>query len=357
MTVAEFAPQLVPATAKWAFTTRRVDAADIDGIQDDVSVAVAGDLVLGRIAEIGQHKKIQLASGRYSESYVGDHVVATCGDRYAPDQFEGIADLDPSGADLIAAGGVLGTMRRSHAKMANPTRVRPIGLLTDATGEVLNIARYAVPSLPMPPDVIVLGVVGSSMNAGKTTAAVSLAHGLLRAGHRVAGLKATGSGAFGDFNAFLDAGIDLVADFTDAGMPTTYRQSLDRIEEGFEALVAHVAAKGAEVVVVELADGVFQQETAELLRCSRIRESFAGIMFAAADAVGAAGGVAALRAMGLEPFAVSGLVTCSPLGSAEAEAATGVPVVSRTALCDPARAAALTGDVVSQGAKARRQVA
>lgn len=357
MTVAAFAPHHVPAQAKWAFTTRRVARTDVHGLQADVSRAASGDVVLGQIVRLGQHRKIQLASGRYSESYSGDLVVLACGDRYAPDQFEGVAELDPDGADLIAGGGVLGRMRQLHDQMSNPTRVKPLGLLTDTRGEVINLEHYALRHRPIPPNIAAIAVVGASMNAGKTTAAVSLAHGLSKAGLRVAGVKATGTGAFGDFNAFQDAGITMVADFTDAGMASTYRQPLERIERGFETLIAHAAAEGAELVVVELADGIFQKETAQLLRSSRIRDALSGVLFASPDAVGAAGGVAQLREMGIEPFAVSGKVTCSPLASAEAEAATQVPAASRNELCDPLRAVELTGGILPYGMVRPRLVA
>ena len=357
MQLASFTPRRVPSQAKWAFTTRRVGASDVQGIEPDVSRAVSGDLVLGQIVKLGQHKRIQLASGRYSESYVGDYVVLACGDRYAPDQFEGVARLNPEGADLIAAGGVVGEMRQSNEKMAGPTRIRPLGLVTDAKGSVINIARYALPHRPMSPDVTVLVVTGASMNAGKTTTAVSLAHGLGKAGLRVAGIKATGTGAFGDYNAFRDAGIPVVADFTDAGMASTYRQPLERIERGFESLIAHAVTEGAEVAVVELADGVFQHETAQLLRASIIRDTLAGLLFAAPDAVGVAGGVAVLRQMGLTPLAISGPVSGSPLASAEAAAATRVPVVSRSALCDPRRALGLVEHLLPHRAAGHREVA
>ena len=102
-----------PAEAKWAFTTRRVDQADARGLQHDVSLAVSGDLVLGQVIKIGQHKKLQLTEARFSELYPSDFVVVACGDRYAPDQFEAVAELDPEGADLVAGGGVLGKMRKA----------------------------------------------------------------------------------------------------------------------------------------------------------------------------------------------------------------------------------------------------
>lgn len=350
MTIETLGLPAVPSGAKWAFTTRRVARADVAGLGDGIAHAVSGDLVLGQVVKVGQHKKIQLAEGRYSDAYLGDHVVLTCGDRYAPDQFEAVAELDPDGADLVAGGGIVGRMREAHAKMAAPTRIKPLGLLLDGDGEAINIARYALPERPVPREVTVIAVVGASMNAGKTTAAASLAHGLHRAGFRVAAIKATGTGAFGDFNAFCDAGIPVVADFTDAGMASTYRQPLERIERGFRSLVVHAAEQEAEVVVVELADGVFQTETKELLRGSAVRDTLKGVLFAAPDALGAVGGVSFLRQIGLEPFAVSGMVSCSPLAVAEAEAAVRVPVATREDLCDPKRASKLVAGFLTQPA-------
>ncbi|WP_136683055.1 dethiobiotin synthase [Falsirhodobacter xinxiangensis] len=326
---------------KWAFTTRRVAQSDAVLLQPDLSGAIPGDLVLCEIAALGQHRKIQLADRRNSESYFGDRVVLCLGDRYAPDQFEGRAELAEM-SDLLAGGGIVGSMKHAHARMAPPTKLRVLGLVADGAGRVLNVARYALPEATIPDHVTVLGVFGASMNAGKTTAAVSLAHGLTRAGLRVAGVKATGTGAFGDFNAFEDAGVP-ATDFTDAGMPTTYCMPMGRIEQGFATLVGNAAAHGAEVVVVEIADGVFQAETAAILQSSTIRDRMDGILFAAPDALGAYGGVELLKTFGLRPFAISGMVTLSPLGRAEAERATGIPLLSRQDLTDPAQVTDILG--------------
>ena len=326
----------VPLDAKWAFTTRRVHRGDMTGLSTAYAEAISGDLLLGQVSEIGQHKKLQLAAGRYSESHIGDHVVLVVGDRYAPDQFEGVADLDARSCDLIAAGGIVGKAVHAHGCMAKPTQITPIGLITDDAGEVVNIGRYALPHRTVPDNVSVIGVFGTSMNSGKTTTAASLAHGLMRAGYRVAGIKATGTGAFGDYNAFLDASVP-VLDFTDAGMATTYKMPLQRIEKGFETLVGTAAAQGAEIVVVEFADGVFQNEAHAILSNSRIRSRLDGIVFASGDAAGAIGGVTSLRRLGLDAVAVSGLVSRSPLGSREAARALGVPVLTRCDLHTPVR--------------------
>lgn len=335
----------VPANAKWTFTTRRVKRADIHGLSTVFAAAVAGDLLLARVARLGQHKKLQLASGRYSESHLDDVAVLCVGDRYAPDQFEGYADIDQAGCDLVAGGGVAGRVVHAHEQMSAPTRLEPLGLLTNTYGDVVNIASYALPRRPVPADITVIGVFGTSMNSGKTTTAASLAHGLMKAGLRVAGIKATGTGAFGDFNAFRDAGVP-ISDFTDAGMPTTYRMPPDRIEAGFEALVGAAAANGAEVAVVEFADGIFQRETQAILADSPIRERLDGVVFASADAAGAVGAVSILRQLGHAPLFLSGLLSRSPLASREAADVTDLPVLTRQQLHEADVVAACIGPVM-----------
>lgn len=337
--------------AKWAFTTRRVRREDVRGVRSDLAGAAPGDLVLCEIVEIGQHKKIQLADRRASESYSGDLVVLCLGDRYAPDQFHARARLDGGLAHLVAGGGLVGTVEAAHALMDDPTVVRPLGLVVGAEGRPVNVAAYALPQRAMDETATVIGVFGASMNSGKTTAAVSLAHGLMRAGYVTAGIKATGTGAFGDFNAFEDAGVPAL-DFTDAGMASTYRMPMARIERGFETLIGTAAAEGAEVIVVEIADGVFQQETRAVLAGSRIRDRLDGLLFAAPDALSALGGVTVLERHGLSPFAISGLVSCSPLARAEAEEATGLPVLSREELWEPELVARLVGPMTRGAARA-----
>jgi len=189
-------------------------------------------------------------------------------------------------------------------------------------------------------------VLGAAMNSGKTTATVALSHGLSRAGWKVATFKGTGTGSFGDFNEYVDSGAHLVADFTDVGMVTTYLEPLDRIKAGIADLMWAGESAGAEVVVMEIADGLYQKETAALLADPGFRAGLSGVIFACGDALAAAGGVAELTRLGLRSMALTGILSCSPMASAEALAATGIEIVSRGQLHDPVEAnrfAALVG--------------
>lgn len=321
--------------AKWTFTTRRVDKADVFGFTRSFATARPGDLVLARVSSIGHHAKLQLSVGRAATSYIGDWAVLSCGNRYAPDQFEGVAEINSDGCDLLAGGGLIGRMRVSHQRIIDSTKLTPIALLTGRDGKPLNVAQYALPSAQARKALPVFLVVGSSMNAGKTTAAASLAHGFTRAGIQVAAIKLTGTGAFGDFNMFQDAGVQQVLDFTDAGMASTYMEPIPRLEQAFQSLTAHAIDNGAELAVIELADGLYQQETAALLKSTYLRNQAVGLMFATADAISAVGATRHLTEQGLVPKAISGKISCSPLSVAEVESNVAIPVLSREMLCNP----------------------
>jgi hypothetical protein len=331
-------PATLLASAYWSFSTRRVQRADACRLHHNYTTVSPGDLVLARVLKLGQHCGIQLPEGRRAALSPGDLIVMPCGARYAPDQFEGVAEIDPGGADMLAGGGCLGRARARHDRMRPATRVLPLGCLVNAEGNPVNVSDYALPPAAAPATLPLIAVVGTAMNSGKTLATARLAMGLRQAGLRVAALKGTGTGSFGDYHSYVDSGAHYVADFTDAGMATTYMMPISKVREGIDRLLCASEAAGCDVAVMELADGLLQRETAALLADPGLRDRMSGMVFACGDAVAAVGGVAELRRLGHEPDALTGLVSCSPMACEEARAATGIRVVGKAALADPAEA-------------------
>jgi hypothetical protein len=223
--------------------------------------------------------------------------------------------------------------------MRRPTQLVPTGLLADASGRILNVADYALPRIESRvPRPVTIAVVGTSMNSGKTTTAAHLVRGLRAAGLAVSAAKVTGTGAGGDPWLMRDAGAAEVLDFTDAGFASTYKLPLDALCGGIERILDCLGAHGSDVVVVEIADGLFQHETAELLSSRRASDYFNLFLFAAQDAMGAATGVGWLEERGLQVAAIAGLLTVSPLAAREAERAVGLPALKLGDLSDPAQA-------------------
>lgn len=345
----DFGAARLASRARWAFSARRVPQEAVAGLLPDVAAARPGDLVLARVLKIGHHKNIQLTEGRPAALSEGDLIVMPCGARYAADQFEGEAVIDPEGVDMLAGGGVLGRMLSRHEKTGAPTRVLPLSLLAGRDGAALNLAAFALAPRSRPAGLAAICVVGASMNAGKTATTASLAHGLAAAGRRVAAIKATGTGSFGDLHAYRDAGAHVVLDFTDCGMASTWRERPAKLLAALDTLLAEAARLGCDAAVVEFADGILQQETAALLADPAARGAFGGFLFACGCSLSALGGVSALAANGIRPLALSGLVARSPLLAAEAKAASGLPVLNLADLRDPMEAAALIRRAEGEG--------
>src|SRR4051794_28363890 len=315
---------------KFAYTTRRVRHEAIASVVGGDQAPRAGDLVLAEVLELGQHARLELTDGRRAAMFAGDHIVVVYGNRYAPDQFEGVVPGDLGECELVAAGGVAARVLCQHGKMRDATRIAPIGLLHDSDGRRMNLRDYALGEPPRdvqrPPTI---GVVGTSMNSGKTTVVANTVRGLRAAGVNAMACKITGTGAGGDVWLMQDSGAELVLDFTDAGVVSTSLLGLDALEAIMDTLLGHLAAAGAEAIVFEVADGLLQPETAALVAAPAFRAAVDAVIFASGEAMGACGGVTWLQRHGLPVIAASGLMTSAPLAVREAGDVLPVPVFSR----------------------------
>ncbi|MFB9950614.1 hypothetical protein ACFFP0_17315 [Rhizobium puerariae] len=264
--------------AKRAFTTRHVRVDDAAQLTRDGIAPKPGDLLLARITSIGQHERLENMEGRRVLLYVGDEILVSYGHRYAPDQFESRVPSDLSDCALVAAGGIASEMMSKHTKMKAPTRIEPIGLLTRQDGTILNLADYvAFSQCEAVRPATIIAVVGSSMNAGKTTTAASLVRGLTSAGFRVGAAKLTGTGSGGDLWTMLDAGAIAAVDFTDAGHASTADLHAQQLETIARRLIGKLGEHGAEIGVVEIADGLLQRETAALIDVAQTSGWFRGL--------------------------------------------------------------------------------
>ena len=325
--------------AKRAFTTRNVDLAAASRLVRSGRRPQPGDLVLARVTGLGQHRRLENIHGRRGDLYEGDEIIVAYGNRYAPDQFEAYVPDNLGPCHLVAGGGVAAQVASRHAGIKPATRIEVIGALMRADGRAVNLADFALAPPPSPRPARVIAVVGSSMNAGKTTTVSGLIHGLSRAGFSVGAAKLTGTGSGGDLWSMRDAGAGLALDFTDAGHASTFGVSEEDLGQVAQLLLARLGEAGMDIAVVEIADGLLQRETAALALTGHGRGWFDGFLFAAADAMGAAFGCQWLTQRGIAPLAISGLVTASPLAAREAAMATGIELADLASLRDPVAAA------------------
>lgn len=331
--------------AAQSFVTRRLPK---DAMQTVVSGGLrprSGDVVLARVAKIGNHRFLERTSGRRSLLHVGDEIILAYADRYATDQFESYVPATLGRAQLVASGGIASRVHSRSAAVRAATEIIPLGLLADERGRPLNIADFALPHIDStrvtrPRSVAIFG---TAMNAGKTTTIHYMLHGLARAGGRPGAAKITGTGSGNDFWVMLDAGATCMYDFTDVGLASSFNHHIDRLEDAAEQLVAHMSLADCHVLFLEIADGLFQQENQNLIRSPKLHALIDTVVFSASDAMGAAHGVETLQANGFEVVAVSGTLTKSPLAIRETERALGLPVLGLEELKDPRITAPLLG--------------
>ncbi|MFJ2146493.1 DUF1611 domain-containing protein [Glutamicibacter sp. NPDC087831] len=342
-------------TIRAAYTTRFVAAElqrnpqDFEIVRRANMVPRAGDVVIAAVTELGKHTRLQSPVSRRQLMFVGQEIMVAYGHRYAPDQFLAHVPDNLGPCQLVAGGGVASEVIEQHASIDMATQLQPAGLLM-RHGKVVNLVdfaplgienaspRAAQVAAPRPP---MIAVLGTSMNSGKSTTLGCLVNGLVNSGMEVAAGKATGTGAGNDPNLFTDAGAFSVCDFTDFGFPTTYRLDYETVRDLLVAMIREQSATGADAVVIEIADGLFQGETSRLLRDPIFAEHVDRVLFSAQDALGAQAGERILREAGLDVAAVSGVLTASPLAAMEAQAQLSTPVIGTFDLCQAEVAAAL----------------
>jgi hypothetical protein len=225
-------------------------------------------------------------------------------------------------------------MQLKSPKVKPPTEIKPIGLIANSQGEVMNLKNHINLDLKENKnrDIPLFLVVGSSMNAGKTTTVANIIKGLRADGYQVGAAKVTGTGSGGDLWHFKDAGVNSVIDFTDAGYVSTYKIPIDQLIRTFQNMVLHLKNQQVDAIVIEVADGILQQETEQLLCSDTIKNMTSSIIYAAGDSSSSLYGYNWLTKHGYAVNAISGVVSSIPLAKVEVENRLNIPVVKKTEL-------------------------
>ncbi len=314
---------------RWSWACRVSGIRQVDLLsRQSMGAPKAGDLALVRVEDIGSHERITTHDNQRLRIYPGDLIVGVFGNRYATDAFEGEV-LDTQDLSILTAGGMIGTVLSRHRSTQRPTRVRFMGYVSDGNGKVANLKQEAFRvSAPLRNPSNLVAVVGTGMNAGKTTSCVKLIKALGDLNQRVAACKLTGSVSNRDQDEMRAASAVKVLDFSDYGFPSTYLTDKAELMSLFSSIMADIEPCNPDVTVMEIADGILQRETSMLLEDAHIRESLAGVVLAADNALSARYALDRLQALGHRVIAVTGLMTSSPLCMREFEEIADVPVAA-----------------------------
>ncbi|NJO30577.1 MAG: hypothetical protein HC874_25835 [Richelia sp. SL_2_1] len=291
-----------------------------------------GDVVYGVVSRIGLHRELENKSGRIHQIQDGVKGIFVFGNRYAPDYYEGLIPTEiEEEVDLLARSGVIGTVKTKNSKVIDPTRIKILGQVYDENENKINTKSFCLitPKIPVkkyPRSRLIL-VCGTAMNSGKSMAAVACCWSLTTLGYGVRACKVTGVASLKDILYMNDAGANPYADFSYLGYPSTYLISEAEVLDIFNKLDLKYANNKENYWVVEIADGINQRETAMLLQSRDVQSRIHKLIFCAADAFGAIGGLKVLnQKFGLTPDAISGICSSSPLHIKELSEYTDIPV-------------------------------
>lgn len=313
------------SNAKRCFLTRNLDLEDAVALQD--KLPEIGDVFLARVDRIRQHTRLENPEGRRLHLYQNDEIIVVIGHRYATDQFHAQAPAAMGACHLVSASGIASQVVSKNTKVKPATEITLLGALSNETGKVLNLADYSpLPDLSTAArDIATLVVIGSDMNAGKTTTMSACVHGMTSLQHEVFASKLTGTGAGPDYWRFLDAGAGTVMDFVDGGFPSTVGVSPSELISLLQRIKQQAVQSGAEILVVELADGILQPETKALINSPAFRDEVQGVLVASQNAVAAVMITENLVSLGYPVYGISGLMTQAQTACSEVEQATGLP--------------------------------
>ncbi len=316
---------------KAALTCKDVHNFSVDTTIINTHTPKMGDVAVFRVLQANGG---YIMSTQKTSSYLfeGDLVMLAFGARYATNQYEGyVPDRPVLQCQLLGRGGVVGIMASKNATFRGvPAQLELVGYAVHPTGKVINTTEYHQLETFNPykiPAKVILSV-GSSMDSGKTTSAAWLCGGLRAAGKKVAYIKLTGTTFPKDASLNVDRGAHYATDFSDFGFPSTFLLDKNTLLNLYQSLVSKAYWEGqAEYIVMEIADGLLQRETAMLLEDETFLSTVYATLFSAGDSLGVLSGLQILESWGIRPFAVSGLFTASELLINEVDRRIDVPVL------------------------------
>jgi hypothetical protein len=303
-------------------------------------VPEAGLVVAARVlTDKAVYNLLENTDGRLTRLKPGDVIAGVLGHRRAQRGYVGTVPSHlevGSRLHVLNLGGILGECTSYAPDVGKPFEVEVLGVvlhfpfLGQRIGVPATITRNALPEAgPLKSSAPIVAVVGTCMDSGKTLAACEVIHGLSRQQPRlrVAAAKLTGVALQRDVLGMQDHGAFEAVSFIDAGVPATDESTAP---DTTRRILAHLNRARPDVIVVELGDGLLgEYGVGAILSQADLVGHVCAVVLAAADPVGAWGGVEILRdRFNLGCDVVTGPVTDSSAGAGYIESVLGIPAAN-----------------------------
>lgn len=271
-----------------------------------------GDVVLARVHQVNSsYDMLETLDGQEVTLSGGELIIGVLGTRKALKGFAGKlpAQLEPGMMlHLLNKGGVIGECTGFHRNLGWPTLVEYIGSVC-RNGQPVNLRDSALPLVTAPPpDLPVVMVMGTCMNAGKTAVCKQVLRLFSEKGFRLHAAKVSGVACLQDLLAMERSGAEKVMSFQDFGFAsTTEEHDLAPIAR---SLVHYLAEPKPDFILLEMGDGILGgYHVASLFADPELMSRNVALILCANDLMGAWGGMEWLARHGHRPALISGPVT------------------------------------------------
>jgi hypothetical protein len=220
--------------------------------------AEAGEVVLARVREVNPHyPTLETMQGREVILEQGNLFVGVLGARKALRGFSGKPPEHLEVGDtlhLLNKGGVIGECTAFNRDLGWPATVEYLGSVS-RNGHPLNLKHQALSVYEGPlPDVPVIMVMGTCMNAGKTTVCRQILRMFSQKGFHVNAGKVAGVACLQDTLKMKKNGAQKVLNFQEFGLAST--TGVDSLVPIARSLIYYLAESQPDFIILEMGDGI-----------------------------------------------------------------------------------------------------
>ncbi len=284
-----------------------------------------GDYVLGEvIPPLNPSSQVELTNGRMTNLLPGDLIIGAFGIRQATLAIVGDWQDIPTDNSLhaLTAAGLFGKATSvSHLWSYPPSLMYQGHVLRD--GQKLTMDNFINPLPEQPYQCPTIMIIGTSMSAGKTTAARVIIRLLRQMGLQVVGAKLTGAGRYRDILAMQDAGAHQIFDFVDVGLPSSVCEP-EEFRQRVRQLLTKIAATKPDVVVAEAGASPLEPYNGSIV-LEEMRSQINYTILCASDPYAVVG---VSQGFGMQPDLITGVATSTSAGVQLVEKLTGIPALT-----------------------------
>lgn len=217
-----------------------------------------GDVVLVRVTEVNAtYPSLETPEGKEIALGRGQLLIGALGSRKA---LHGFSGSPPSGfkpnmaLHLLNKGGVIGECSAFHRDLGWPTQLEYLSTLS-WKGRPANLEDFALPLIDEPlPEVPVVPVLGTGMDAGKTSVCKQLLKPFSEKGFSINAGKVAGVACRRDILSMKKNGAGQTLSFEDFGFPSTIQ--LKALTPVARSMIHYLAASKPNFIVLEMGDGI-----------------------------------------------------------------------------------------------------